>query len=296
MTTRKIYVAKIESKDTETGIVKSLKEMTITIPKNVVDIDYFTECVQYHIYRIATVDTLARLENAKNKLAQLKVDGKKLTLAYEKAEKTHNELALLASILKQAIKEFDDLLLEEYEDIAKVKDVFELDSFGKLFAWSIGNYTSYSIYKTGDEVSKGKLEKIHLHIKDEDKIIGLLKEFDNASGNAEQKKQSAKQVELFANNTFATDGGELYKKVSFKFSVEKVNRELYSRFKKTLTHDGKGNIKDTENTAFSMALQVFYLCLVQLGVPTINGQKIVKVEEIATCSNTLVVKRKGKEK
>lgn len=298
MDTRKIYIANVKEveNEQERRIDKVLKDIVITIPKNVVDVDYFVECVQWHIYNIMTQDTSAKLEQAKAKLKDLEKAGQDDTLAYSKATDKRNTLITLNNLLKAGLEELTEELKDNYLNVDDVVKVFRLDMFGKLYAWSIMGISSFSRWTNGDEVSKGKLESINLSIADSDKIIGLLKDFD-LSSTQEQKKLSAEQIERYANEHFSTNGGDLYKNVTFKFSAGKVNKELYTRFKEPLKHDGKGNIKDLERSAFSMAMQVYLLCLVQMGVPTINGQKIIKVDEVADCNQTLtVVKKQGKNK
>ena len=294
MFTKNLLLAKVQEKDTDNGIVKALKEVTVTIPKNVIDADYFVHAVQFHVFNYGSIDSLAKLSNANQKVENLAKEHKEYTLAYERAVKSRNDLAVLCNLLKEEIANFDKELSFEYKDVADVKEVFKADNFARIYAWTLMGISSYNIYKSGNESAKGKLDEVHLHFKNESKIIGLLKDFD-LTKTQEQKKQSALQISLFANETFGTNGGQLYKNISYKFTAEKINKDLYTRFKNLLKHDGKGNIKDTENSAFTMCCQLYYMCLIQLGVPTINGQKVIKVEEVSTCSNDLKVERKEKE-
>lgn len=298
MSTRRIYIAKVTEVENEQArrIDKSLKDIVVTIPRNVIDEDYFIECVQWHIYNIMTLDTSAKLEQAKAKVSELEKAGQEDMPAYSKAIDKRNNLITLNNLLDAGLKELLKALADEYENVSDVVNIFRQDTFAKLYAWSIMGISSFNRWTNGDEAGKGKLESINLSIADEDKIIGLLKDFD-LSTTQEQKKQSAKAIELFANEHFATNGGELYKNVSFSFSAGKVNKELYSRSKDLLKHDGKGNIKDIDRPAFVMAMQVYLLCLVQMGVPTINGQKIIKVDEIADCRTiqSVTLTRKSKK-
>lgn len=291
--TRNIYLAKVEAKDTDNGIERMLAQVAITIPKNVVDEDYFVQAVQFHIFNIAVLNTAVELKEQEQKLADLEKQGKKDGIAYSKAQDKRNNLLVLGKLLKENVEALNAELAEEYESIEDVKNVFLADNFARVYAWVLGKYSARKVWKNGDEASKGKVEEIKLRFKDEDKIVSLLKDF-SFSTTQEQKKQSAKQVSMFANELFATNGGEVYKKISFDFSAKKVNDELYTRFKKPLSHDGKGNIKDLENPAFDLCKQLYFMCLIQLGVPTINGQKIITVEEIADCQQVIAVARKKK--
>lgn len=294
MTTTTIIMPKVETKDTETGIIKSLRNAVVTVPKNVIDVQYFKQAVQFNIFDIAMCNATTALNNINQKLATMKAEGKDDTNAYMKAQDNRNDLIKLISLLSEAIRNFDDELTEEYENISDIKTVFLTDTFAKTYAWALGHYDAKKVWKNGNEANKGKVEEIRFHFSDESKIIGCLKDFD-LSTTQEQKKNSAKQIEVLANNLFATPGGEVYKNISYKFTAEKVNKNLYTRFKKLYDFDTKtGNIKDLENTAYDMCKQLFFMCLLQLGVATIDGQKIVKVEEIEANKEPVKINRKKK--
>jgi hypothetical protein len=293
-TTTTIYLPKLYTQDTEKGIVTTLKDCIITVPKNVIDTRYFVQAVQHHILDIAVCNVSVDVKNVTQKLDEMKKDGKTMTNAYFKAQDRRNDLLKLQALLNDAIRELDEILSDEYENITEVKQAFRLDNFAKNYAVVLTGFQSRKVWKNGNEASKGKIEEIKFRFKDEDKIIPCLQEFD-LSRTQEQKKAAAVRIQQLANDLFSTNGGDIYKNVSFKFTAEKVNKELYTRFKKPYSHDGKGNIKDIENLPFDLVKQLYFMCLIQLGVPTINGQKIIKVDEMTDCKQAISVKRKAKK-
>lgn len=293
--TKNILLPQVTEVDTiEHGIVKQLKSCTITIPTNVLDVAYFVNCVQYHVFDLASANTSTDLQKVKQDMEDLKKAHKDTGTKWYNLEKKLNDALNLLALLAAEIKVLDKHLEEEYEDIEDVKKVFLRDRFAKVFAWTLTGYKSKKVWKNEDETKKGKIEEIQFRFKDENKIVSLLQVFD-FSHTQDQKKASAHQIELYANSLFATNGGDVYKNICYKFSPEKVNRDLYTRFKKPYSHDGKGNIKDVQNLPFDLCKQLYFMCLLQLGVPSIDGQKLIKVDEVQAENAPILVKKKKKQ-
>ena len=292
MTTSKIFTNALKTISTDSGEQTTLKSIIITHPSNVIDNEYFRQAVQWHIFDISAKTAQAEKALAKQKLDAL--TGRTGTAEHTKAQDKYNSLCTMCKLLAEAVTALDKELSEAYEDIAEIKTVFVSDNFAKIYARTAIGAKSYKRFVIEDEASKGKLEDVKFSYANEDRIISLLGDF-NEGKTKEQRKAATAQIERFANELFATNGGDLYKKVSYHFSVAKVNDQLYARSKELLKHDGKGHIQNKAHGAFTMCTQTFYMCLAQLKVPEINGEKIMKVDETASCDSVnLTIKRKVK--
>lgn len=270
--------------ETENGdMTVEVEVAKISVPNNVLDMEYFQKAVQYHVYSLG--EKVLTGKYLSESFRQKKLGAKVTISQIEKLRKLKNEKELFVNNYRQFLDGLDSIYADSVEAIAS----FMSDGFTELFAlWILGE-KSYTV-ESADMFGSESTDTVYFHFPDEGKISGYVADFAE-DVTPQQKKATVEMINAYCNNHFKTYGGDIYKNITYSISQKLLHDELFSRSKKAMKTDKKGRgIVNVTLTNYELALQLFSICMYTLGIPFYNGKSVTYIKEMGVKPESVVTR------